>query len=176
MGTRSGGGDPGGGQPSPVITQVDSITELLEMCFFPNSVFNLSQFQHSPFVAIDPSLYGSTYIEVDVSVTLERDENNIPTVTSFLCSSAAMVFYPTPPTYVFDPDFGYIPNVPPGTMFGPISINLSSTDFTVTDVYLQPDGSAMSGRYLLYATGIFNRFDNVGTVSCAAFIPNHIYM
>ena len=82
MGTRSGGGDPGG-QPSPVITHVtDSITELHEFYFYPDTVFYSSNFQHSPFTAIDPSLYDSSYVEVDIWVDMQK-ENNRPTVTSF---------------------------------------------------------------------------------------------
>lgn len=176
METRSGGGDPGGGQPSPVITNVDSITEFHEMYFFPNEVFNT----YSSFVAFDPALFNTTFIEVDVQATLERDESNEPTVTSFLCSPAVMEFYPTLPDYMTDPHFGYVPGAalgytPPfGFASGPISIDLSSFDFQVTNVYLQPDGGAIPGRYLLYATGVYQKYYG-GTVSCTAFIPNHIY-
>ena len=162
METRSGGGDPGGGQPSPVITNVDSITVDCDFCFFPDDVFNSSTFQHSPIVAIDPSLYGSTYIEVDAEVTMKR-VNNVPQVTSFSCMPAVMVYYP--PT-----------GNNPDTIFGPISLSdtISSINFEVMDVYLQHDGSAMPDRYILYATGFYTTYDG-REVNCTAFIPNHIY-
>ena len=174
MGTRLSGGDPGGGGPAPVITHVDSITILEEMCFYPNTVFNSSDFQHSPFVAIDPSLYGTSYIEADVWAILKRVDNE-PAVASFLAYPSVMVFYPTPPTYVYDSNFGYIPAAEPGRITsGFMSISLSSTEFEVTSVYLQPDETVLPHKYTLYATGVYHRYDG-GTVPCTAFIPNHIY-
>lgn len=170
MGTRLGGGDPGGGGPAPVIIDVDSITSWFEMYFFPDDIFST----YSSMVAFDPSLCNTTFIEVDVQVTLERDEDDNPVVTSYMCSPAVMEFYPTPPNYMVDPYFGYIPDAAQGFMTSPMSIDLSSFDFQVTNVYLQHDGSAMPDRYLLYATGIYQRYDG-GTTSCKAFIPNHIY-
>ena len=182
MGTRlGGGGDPGSGGPAPVITHVDSIYIFEEMCFYPNSVFNSSDFQHSPLVAVNPSLYGTSYIEADVEAILQRisdetsPEYGEPTVTSFLSSSKVMVFYPTPPTYVYDSNFGYIPAAEPGRITsGFMSISLSSTEFEVTSVYLQPDETVLPHRYTLYATGVYHKTDG-GTVPCTAFIPNHIY-
>ena len=174
MGTRLSGGDPGGGGPAPVITHVDSITILEEMCFYPNTVFNSSDFQHSPFVAIDPSLYGTSYIEADVWAILKRVDNE-PAVASFLAYPSVMVFYPTPPTYVYDSNFGYIPAAEPGRITsGFMSISLSSTEFEVTSVYLQPDETVLPHKYTLYATGVYHRYDG-GTVPCTAFVPNHIY-
>lgn len=161
MGTRSGGGDPGG-QPEPVVTILTEypVTHYYELCFFPNSVFNLSSFQHSPFVAIDPSLYGTSYIEVDATVELQKVDGT-PTVTSYTCSPALFVYYPS---------MGNIPD----TLAVPESSTLSSTDFEVTNVYLQPDGSAMPDRYILYATG--NYYGEYGEIiPCTAFVPYHIY-
>ena len=145
MGTRLGGGDPGGGGPAPVITQVDSITETHEMYFFPNEVFYSSGFQHSPFTAIDPSLYSNDFIEADVIVTLKR-VNNQPTVTSFIYSPSVISY----------------------------GSYMNST-FTVTNVYLQPDGTPIPGRYLLYATGICTTYWGE-YINFTAFIPNRIYM
>lgn len=178
MGTRLSGGDPGGGGPAPVITHVDSITILEEMCFYPNTVFNSSDFQHSPFVAIDPSLYGTSYIEADVWAILKRVDNE-PAVASFLAYPSVMVFYPTPPTYMVDSIFGYQPGAVSGDLplpiySSPISISLSSTEFEVTSVYLQPDETVLPHKYTLYATGVYHRYDG-GTVPCTAFVPNHIY-
>ena len=178
MGTRSGGGDPGG-QPSPVITHVDYIEINEEMCFYPNSVFNSSSFQNSPFVAIDPSLYGTSYVEANVWAVLQRDNNNAPAVSSFIGNPSVMIFYPTPPTYMVDSIFGYLPGAVSGDLplpiySSPISISLSSSEFEITSVYLQPDGVPLSGRYILYATGVYHRYDG-GTVQCTAFVPNHLY-
>ena len=98
-----------------------------------------------------------------------------PTVTSFLSSSKVMLFYPTPPTYVYDSNFGYIPAAEPGNVkYGSVSISLSSSEFEVTNVYLQPDETVLPHRYTLYATGVYHKTDG-GTVPCTAFIPNHIY-
>lgn len=148
MGTRSGGGDPGG-QPSPVIIYVtDSITEFHELCFYSNSVFNSFDFQHSLLVAIDPSLYGE-HIEVDATVYLGRVEN-IPTVTSYMVSPGL---------------YGS-----PGGMLEP----MSGSNFEVTGIYLQLDETApLPGRYILYATG--NYYTGDGIVPYTAFIPNRIY-
>lgn len=149
MGTRSGGGDPGG-QPSPVYTYVTEtpITEFHELCFYSNSVFNSFDFQHSLLVAIDPSLYGE-HIEVDATVYLGRVEN-IPTVTSYMVSPGL---------------YGS-----PGGMLEP----MPSSNFEVTGIYLQLDETApLLGRYILYATG--NHYTGDGIVPCTAFIPNRIY-
>lgn len=124
MGTRGGGGDPGNGQPSPVITHVDSITEFHVMFFFTDDVFNSSDFQHSPFVAIDPSLYDKApNIEADIWVTIQRYDNQ-PIVT---------LFESAPHIITDGPFIGHT--------------------FTVTDVSLQPDATPIPGRYILYATG-----------------------
>ena len=157
METRSGGGDPGGGQPSPVITNVDSITEFHEMYFFPNEIFNSSEFQHSPYTAIDPSLYGGLYVEVDMWVTIKK-VNNVLTIQSYSCSPSVPSLEHITDTI---PGFHYNPEYDPG--------------FMVTDVYLQSDGSAIPGRFLLYATGIYTTY-NGEDLYCTAFIPNHIYM
>ncbi len=101
MGTRLAeegeSGDPGGNQPSTTTIYVttEPVTEYHELYFYPSSVFNSSDFQHSPFVAIDPFLYsildnGIYCIEADVTVRLKR-VNNIPTVISFSYASS----YPT---------------------------------------------------------------------------------
>ncbi|MBO7581194.1 MAG: hypothetical protein J6T38_06730 [Bacteroidaceae bacterium] len=148
MGTRSGGGDPGG-QPSPAIIHVtDSITEFHELCFYANSVFNSFDFQHSLLVAIDPSLYG-VHIEVDATVYLGRVDN-IPTVTSYMAS--------------------------PGQYCNSVGMlePLPGSDFEVTGIYLQLDESTpLPGRYILYATG--NHYIDDEIVPCTAFIPNRIY-
>ena len=157
METRGGGGDPGGGQPSPVITHVDSITEWYELCFFPNGVFNSPEFQNSPLVAIDPSLYGASYIEVDAQVTLQRVDG-VPQVTSFSCAPALFVYYPSSGNN-------------PDTI--PVPCAISSSDFEVIQVYLQQDGTPIPGRYLLYATGSY--YGSGEIIPYTAFIPNHIF-
>lgn len=157
MGTRSGGGDPGG-QPDPVITYVpeDSLIEDHEFYFFPNNVFNSLGFQNNPFVAIDPSLYGGLYVEVDIHVKSQRVDNT-PTVTSFICSPSVISL-----VHILDSicGYNYDPTYDPG--------------FTVTDVYFQPDNVPVDGRYLLYATGIYTTYSGED-IYCTGFIPNRIY-
>ena len=91
MGTRSGGGDPGG-QPSPVYTYIteDPITELHEFYFVPNSEFYSPVFQNNPLVALDPSLCEGA-IEADISVCLVRVDNQ-PIVSSFTNFSITSFF------------------------------------------------------------------------------------
>ena len=162
MGTRLGGGDPGSGGPAPVNINVpDSVTEENVVYFFPNQVFYSSSFQHSPLVAINPSLYGGTYIEASVEMVLRRI-NDVPTVTSFTGYSIQLVSSPTPAST--DSIFGFIN----GSEF------LYSAEFEITNVYLQPDDAPLPRRYILYATG---QYYNSGgdIVPCTAFIPNRLY-
>lgn len=163
MGTRSGGGDPGG-QPSPVITYVTEtpITEENVFYFYADTVFYSSAFQNSPFVAINPSLYGGTYIEVDVETELRRN-NNVPTVSSYVYYPIQIVTAPTPAS-VPDSILGFIYESEP----------ISNADFEVSNVYLQLNSSTPSNRYTLYATGVHYK-ENGETVPCTAFIPNRIY-
>ena len=94
MGTRLGGsGDPGSGGPAPVNINVPDtvITEFQEFYFFPNSIFYSSDFQHSPFTAIDPSLYSDNYVEADIWVDIQRI-NGTPEVSSFAYISSQPSF------------------------------------------------------------------------------------
>ena len=162
MGTRLGGGDPGGGGPAPVnINVLDSVTEENIFYFYPDTVFNSSNFQHSPFVAINPSLYGGTYIEAGVEMVLRRI-NDVPTVTSFTGYPIQIVSSPTPAST--DSIFGFVN----GSEF------LTSAEFEITNVYLQPDDAPLPRRYILYATGQYYK-SNGDIVPCTAFIPNRLY-
>ena len=93
MGTRLGGGDPGSGGPAPVNINVPDtvITEFQEFYFFPNSIFYSSDFQHSPFTAIDPSLYSDNYVEADIWVDIQRI-NGTTEVSSFAYISSQPSF------------------------------------------------------------------------------------
>ncbi len=163
MGTRLGGGDPGGGGPAPVIIHVsDSVTEENIFYFYPDTVFNSSNFQHSPLVAINPSLYGGTYIEASVEMVLRRI-NDVPTVTSFTGYPIQIVSSPTPAS-IPDSVFGFVNG----------SESLASADFEFTNVYLQPDETVLPRRYTLYATGRYYK-ENGEIFLCTAFIPNRIY-
>lgn len=93
MGTRLGGGDPGSGGPAPVYINVPDtvITEFHEFYFFRNSLFYSSDFQHSPFTAIDPSLYSGNYVEADIWVDIQRI-NGTPKVSSYIYISSESSF------------------------------------------------------------------------------------
>lgn len=158
MGTRLGGGDPGSGGPAPVNINVPDtvITEFHEMYFYPNSIFYSSDFQHSPFTAIDPSLYSGYYVEADIWVDIQKVDG-VPTVRSFSYSPSVVSI-----EHILDTIPGYDHNI----AYDP--------EFRVTDVYFQQDDSSIFNRYILYATGYCTLY--VGEdISFTAYLPGRLY-
>ena len=158
MGTRSGGGDPGGGVPAPVNINVPDtvITEFHEMYFFPNSIFYSSGFQHSPFTAIDPSLYSGYYVEADLWVDMQKVDG-VPTVCSFSYNPSVVSI-----AHILETIPGYDHNI----AYDP--------EFTITDVYFQQDDSSILNRYILYATGYCTLY--VGEdIPFTAYLPGRLY-
>ncbi len=147
MGTRLSGGDPGGGGPAPVNINVPDtvITEFHEFYFFPDSIFYSSGFQHSPFTAIEPSLYEDEYfLEEDIWIDFQK-VNNVPTVTCFTYSPSVI-------------SYGHY----------------SDHSFQVTNVEFRLLENSIPNKYILYATGNLLADDGSMT-PFTAFIPNRIY-
>ena len=159
MGTRlGGGGDPGSGGPAPVNINVPDtvIREFHEMYFYPNSIFYSSDFQHSPFTAIDPSLYSGYYVEADIWVDIQKVDG-VPTVRSFSYSPSVVSI-----EHILDTIPGYDHNI----AYDP--------EFRVTDVYFQQDDSSIFNRYILYATGYCTLY--VGEdISFTTYLPGRLY-
>lgn len=152
MGTRSGGGDPGGGPVTPE-THVPTtpVIEWYELFFKPDiyiyagydvysgtypdpmTMDSIERSRLDSIMAVMPIFAEDDSICVDVCVTMCRQKNK-PVVTSF----------------------AYISSEP---------------TFVVSDVYFAPDNTVpLPGRYILRASA-----HNIDNIPFSAFLPNRIF-